>query len=89
MAAVVAELPAKPRRGSGGAGAEPAGEGLTAAFDKDQSRTFGGLRRVQAATGDFLWVCPDHYRGYDPGLPVIPQNQGMASPAPGPWVPGG
>jgi internalin A len=41
-------------------------------FDKDQSRTFGGLRRVQAATGDFLWVRPDHYRGYDPGLPVIP-----------------
>lgn len=84
MAAVVAEPPTKPRRVSGGAGAEPAGERLTAAegqglrglrsllFDKDQSRAFGGLRRVQAATGDFLWVCPDHYRGYDPGLPVVP-----------------
>ncbi len=23
-------------------------------------------------TGDYLWVCPVHYRQYDPGLPVLP-----------------
>jgi internalin A len=83
MEAIVAELSAKPRRNPGGVGADPA-DGLTAAegqglrglraqlFDQDRSRAFGGLRRVLAATGDFLWVCPDHYREYDPGLPVVP-----------------
>lgn len=84
MEAIVAELPAKPRRSPGEAGADSAADGLTAAegrglrvlrallFEQDRSRAFGGLRRVQAATGDFLWVCPDHYREYDPGLPVVP-----------------
>ena len=41
-------------------------------FQKDHSRAFGGLRRVHAPSGDFLWVCPDHYVEYDPGLPRIP-----------------
>jgi internalin A len=52
------------------------GQGLralrTLLFEQDQPRSFGGLRRVQAPTGDFLWVCPDHYPSYDPGLPVVP-----------------
>jgi hypothetical protein len=38
----------------------------------DTARAFGDLRRVQAPSGEFLWVCPDHYRSYDPGLPAIP-----------------
>ena len=41
-------------------------------FEHDPSRKFGGLRRVQAPSGDFLWVCPNHYTEYDPGLPVVP-----------------
>lgn len=41
-------------------------------FDHDRSRAFGDLRRVQAPSGDFLWVCTDHYPEYDPGLPSIP-----------------
>jgi hypothetical protein len=41
-------------------------------FEQDAARAFGDLRRVQAASGDFLWVCADHYSEYDPGLPVIP-----------------
>ena len=41
-------------------------------FEHDRLRTFGGLRRTQAPSGDFLWVCKDHYREYDPGLPTVP-----------------
>ena len=44
----------------------------TIIFKYDPSRLFGGLRRVQAPSGDFLWVCPNHATGYDPGLPVVP-----------------
>lgn len=41
-------------------------------FQLDPARDFGGLRRVQAPSGDLLWVCPDHYPEYDPGLPELP-----------------
>jgi internalin A len=41
-------------------------------FEKDPFHVFGDLRRVQSAAGDLLWVCADHYREYDPGLPVLP-----------------
>ncbi len=44
----------------------------TLLFRKDPMRAFGGLRRVQAPAGELLWVCPDHYPEYDPGLPDIP-----------------
>ena len=40
---------------------------------KDQTQEWGRLRRVLSATGDYLWVCPTHYRVYDPGLPVLPE----------------
>jgi len=42
-------------------------------FDKDKSRVFGGLRRVQDSSGDFVWICPRHYPEYDPGLPELPE----------------
>jgi internalin A len=41
-------------------------------FEHDRSRRFGGLRRVQSPSGEFLWVCPDHTSDYDPGLPDLP-----------------
>jgi len=41
-------------------------------FKHDQLRSFGGMRRVLASSGDFLWVCANHYSEYDPGLPVVP-----------------
>jgi internalin A len=41
-------------------------------LEVDKSKTWGGLRRVQASTGDYLWVCPEHYAQYDPGLPRLP-----------------
>jgi len=41
-------------------------------FEHDRLRKFGGLRRIQTPSGDFLWVCPNHYTEYDPGLPTVP-----------------
>jgi internalin A len=41
-------------------------------FQHDPLRRFGGLRRVQAPSGDLLWVCMAHYGEYDPGLPTVP-----------------
>jgi GTPase SAR1 family protein len=42
-------------------------------FEKDRSKSFGGLRRVQDPSGDFVWICPKHYPEYDPGLPELPE----------------
>jgi internalin A len=44
-------------------------------FEHDLTRAFGDLRRVQAPSGEFIWVCPDHYSEYDPGLPSIPGSE--------------
>lgn len=44
----------------------------TVIFQYDTGRAFGDLRRVLTAAGDYLWICPDHYGNYDPGLPSIP-----------------
>jgi len=41
-------------------------------FEIDPLHAFGGMRRVQAPSGELLWVCPIHYREYDPGLPTLP-----------------
>jgi internalin A len=46
----------------------------TLLFRQDPIREFGDLRRVQNASGDFLWICPEHYSKYDPGLPRIPSG---------------
>ena len=32
------------------------------------------LRMVTTKTGDILWVCPKHYKVYDPGLPTLPEQ---------------
>jgi hypothetical protein len=44
----------------------------TILFQHDKSHAFGGMHRVQALYGDVLWVCPEHYPEYDPGLPQVP-----------------
>jgi internalin A len=84
MSTLVADLPSKAEREVAEDGLEEATGQLTAAegqalrairtivFEHDQLRAFGGLRRVQASSGDLLWVCADHYPHYDPGLPIIP-----------------
>jgi GTPase SAR1 family protein len=43
-------------------------------FEHDRARSFGGLVRVQTDSGDFAWVCTDHYSQYDPGLPKVPAS---------------
>ncbi len=40
--------------------------------DQIKGRHWGGLRRVPTDSGDFLWLCPDHYKDFVPELPVIP-----------------
>ena len=44
-------------------------------FEHDHRRAFGDLRRVQAPSSDFVWVCANHYPDYDPGLPSIPGSE--------------
>jgi internalin A len=84
MNALIADLPASTGRSTAGTGlGQGAGEltlaegaGLRAlrstVFEHDPHRAFGGMRRVQAPSGDLMWVCPDHYPEYDPGLPMVP-----------------
>jgi internalin A len=84
MSALVEHLPGKVEEDLGAVALSAATGRLTAAegealrairavlFDRDRLRQFGGLRRVQAPSGDFLWVCSDHYLEYDPGLPTVP-----------------
>ncbi len=37
----------------------------------DGFRSYGGLERVQAASGEILWVCEEHAAAYNPGLPIM------------------
>lgn len=41
-------------------------------FELDPARSFAQLRRILTDAGDYLWICPEHYPIYDPGLPVLP-----------------
>ncbi len=37
----------------------------------DPYRKYGGLRRMLATSGEYLWICPMHVEEYDPGLPDV------------------
>ena len=86
MASVIGELPGPAIRDQGQFMAHESTSLLTPAegeaarslrmllFELDHPRAFGDLRRVQSPSGDFLWVCSDHYPEYDPGLPTIPDG---------------
>ncbi len=41
-------------------------------FSLDEQRHFCGLRRALAYTGDYLWLCSEHYGNYEPPLPRLP-----------------
>jgi hypothetical protein len=43
----------------------------TMLFRLDPNRTFAGLSRVTAPSGEYVWVCPRHLSIYDPGLPMV------------------
>ena len=42
-------------------------------LELDPNRKWAGMRRFPTAAGDYLWICPEHHREYDPGLPKLPQ----------------
>jgi GTPase SAR1 family protein len=44
-------------------------------LDIDPTRQFADLRRVLSPTGDYLWVCQDHEKLYEPGMPVLPRKR--------------
>jgi len=84
MKSLVGDLPSEPGQNQGAVGFDVTMSHLTLAegqalrgirsvlYEHDPLRAFGGLRRVQEPSGDFMWVCEDHYPEYDPGLPEIP-----------------
>jgi hypothetical protein len=86
MGTLVADLPGKDGQNLASTAMDQAsshlspaeGEALRALrivlFQLDKLQAFGGLRRVQAASGEFLWICAEHYRDYDPGLPTLPDT---------------
>ena len=37
----------------------------------DPYQRFSGLQRVQATSGEYLWVCDNHINEYRPGLPDV------------------
>lgn len=40
-------------------------------LDKDRHPKFGGLQKTHDETGTCLWLCPEHYKVYNPDLPVV------------------
>lgn len=44
----------------------------TLLFELDPSGGWGDLRRRLTSSGDYAWVCSEHYGYYDPGLPILP-----------------
>lgn len=43
----------------------------TLLLEEDRGRAFGDLRRQRTSDGTFVWICPEHYPEYDPGLPQL------------------
>ena len=42
-------------------------------LELDPNRKWARMRRFPTAAGDYLWICPEHHREYDPGLPKLPE----------------
>jgi len=42
----------------------------------DPEHKWGGLRNTISPEGDILWLCPEHYKIFDPGLPTLEDLQG-------------
>lgn len=74
MKALVDRLQKRVAAGSGDASVEGADFRALRELllELDPARLFSGLRWVLTPEGDYLWICPPHYREYDPGLPKLP-----------------
>ncbi|HEY1191855.1 MAG TPA: COR domain-containing protein, partial [Gemmata sp.] len=40
--------------------------------DIDKSNNWGDLKATATKEGDYLWLCPEHYKEFNPGLITIP-----------------
>jgi hypothetical protein len=40
-------------------------------LDKDRHPKFGGLQKTDDETGTCLWLCPEHFKVYNPDLPEV------------------
>jgi hypothetical protein len=72
------ELGAKaaPNRGYVGTVSEAEGASLrelhALLMELDTKKCWGGLRRTLSPTGEYLWLCPEHFQKFEPGLPTLP-----------------
>ena len=62
------------REGGGLTRAQGAGfrELFSLLHELDPHHRWAGMRRFLTPQGDYLWICPDHHKQYDPGLPILP-----------------
>ncbi|MDA1313910.1 MAG: leucine-rich repeat domain-containing protein [Acidobacteria bacterium] len=62
------------RDGGGLTRAQGAGfrELFSVLHELDPKHRWGEMRRFLTPQGDYLWICPEHHREYDPGLPILP-----------------
>ena len=40
-------------------------------LDEDRHPKFGGLLKTEDETGTCLWLCPKHFKEYNPDLPEV------------------
>ncbi len=40
-------------------------------LELDPAKSWGNLKRVLTPAGDYLWLCPEHYGEFEPGLPKL------------------
>ncbi|MET7397179.1 COR domain-containing protein [Dactylosporangium sp. NPDC005572] len=50
-------------------------------LELDPNRGFADLRRVRSPTGQYLWLCPEHFAVYEPNLPSLPYPTGPVTPS--------
>ena len=62
------------REGGGLTRAQGAGfrELFSLLHELDPRHRWARMRRFLTPQGDYLWICPDHHKEYDPGLPILP-----------------
>ena len=40
-------------------------------LEPKKGRKWGGLERIPTRSGEYIWLCEEHAREYDPGLPIL------------------
>ncbi len=48
----------------------------------DKSEHYGGLKwTLDKASGDWMWLCPQHFKIFNPDLPKLPPSSPVSEPA--------